>query len=169
VRMLHLLLLLHHLLLLLHLLLHRANLGLRAEVEQRDGEVQRAAGRDRADRAVLITERRRDGDLVLAALLHAGQRFRKARNDLRDLHRRLFVGVEDGAIVELAFIFHQHDVGLGRARPRAFLDDLEPDPRGHVPGKGRACDQQRREAKPHQPQAALAHRTQWNRRYAHLG
>src|SRR3546814_18952319 len=83
----------HHLLLLhlLHLLLHRANLRFRAEVEQRDGEMQRAVRRNRPGGAVAIAELRRHAALVLAALFHAGQPFGKAGNDRPALPRPLFV------------------------------------------------------------------------------
>src|SRR3546814_17753757 len=68
----------------------------------------------------------------------------------------------------LALIFDPHDIGPGRARTRAFLDDLEPDARGHVPGERRRHSDEREHAQPQQPQPALAHRAQCTRRYALL-
>ena len=65
-------------------------------------------------RVLAIGKLARDVDLVLAALLHLGQRFGEARDDLTGDHRlraaMALAGVEDGAVGKTAFIFDQHAV-----------------------------------------------------------
>jgi hypothetical protein len=97
-------------LLLLHFHPHLSDLGLGLEVDQFDIEMQIALGRNGTARRFAVSELPGDEDLVAAALLHTGQCFREARNHAGHFHRSLFVLVKDGAVVELALIFDQHDV-----------------------------------------------------------
>ncbi len=83
--------------------------------EHFDIEVQVRVGRDRAGRLVAIAKRRLDPEAIFRALRHQLQPFAEALDHPGHRERgRLLRLVEGGAVEQLAFVIHQHHVGIGR-------------------------------------------------------
>src|SRR5690606_9098963 len=171
------LLLHHHHLQLLEL---RLGVGHRHEVDELDLERQvrvrrHALARLRVDSARLaVGQRCRDVDLVLAALLHLHRRFAEAGDHLlerqrgplgknaRDRQRDILRLIEHRAVVELADVLHEHDVGRLRIAAGSRGDRVDIDPRNGEPGIGGGERDAEHDAEEQHDQRVAAHRLQGN-------